>query len=77
MSRWAARRRRGTRCPGARLRMQMGEVEVAHTMATKGYWSIISRMFCISASRFGAHTSRIRDMLVGKSWSAFNKYTLM
>ena len=35
---------------------------MSHTIATNGYWSIMSRMCRISASRFGAHTSRMRDM---------------
>jgi hypothetical protein len=37
--------------------------DMTHTIATNGYWSIISRMLRISASRFGAHTSRMRDMV--------------
>lgn len=37
--------------------------DMTHTIATNGYWSMISRMFRISASRFGPHTSRMRDMV--------------
>jgi hypothetical protein len=37
------------------------------TIATYGYFSMRSRMTRISASRFGAHTSCIRDIEVGGS----------